>query len=371
MANFSTAKAYDNEIMKTVDFNYGYDGAMQNIEVALQKLLSNGKRNFVIGGEVSQYISGGMNVTIAPIMACNLDTGVIVVETEKTAPVSFEDASGSYDRVDLVEVKGVEQTYDAQTRAYKDPTTGEKTFVSTDTKKKIVLSVQVKRGSNGSVAAPTVDEGYVKLAEVSIPAGCTNIINSQIKNCTARSPEAETAEWSIEKNVTYNPMTFTDLSGIIFAGHNADGSHKAKSINANALDTGTGSLQINGKVIPVGVSLDIGGEHYESTDPITDVIGDVANSNIALTNITVSTTDWVDESAGGETPTYTDYPYKAEIEATGIDENYSPDVRFSLTQVYSGIYAPVADTDTDKVIIYASEIPANSIVIPAIICSKV
>ncbi len=47
MSNLSTAVAAENEILKAVDFTYGYDRAMHNIAVAMQSLISkNG--NFII-----------------------------------------------------------------------------------------------------------------------------------------------------------------------------------------------------------------------------------------------------------------------------------------------------------------------------------
>lgn len=84
---------------------------------------------------------------------------------------------------------------------------------------------------------------------------------------------------------------------------------------------------------------------------------------LTASNVAVAVADFVVDA------TYTDYGYKAEISMPGVDSNYSPDVRFSLADAASGIFAPVADTDTDKVIIYASEVPAADITIPVIICT--
>lgn len=82
-----------------------------------------------------------------------------------------------------------------------------------------------------------------------------------------------------------------------------------------------------------------------------------------LVDAEVAVADWEADA------TYSDYGYKAEIELPGVTNDYSPDVRFAYAEISSGIFAPVADTDTDKVIIYASEVPESAIVIPAIICT--
>ena len=84
-----------------------------------------------------------------------------------------------------------------------------------------------------------------------------------------------------------------------------------------------------------------------------------------LINIEVAVADW------GADATYSDYGYKAEIDAPGVTSDYSPDVRFAYAEVSSGIFGPIADTDTDKVIIYASEVPESAITIPVIICTNV
>lgn len=77
----------------------------------------------------------------------------------------------------------------------------------------------------------------------------------------------------------------------------------------------------------------------------------------------IETTDWVPDT------TYSDFGYKAEIQIPGITSDYSPDVRMKYDDIKNGTISPVADTENDKVIIYASEVPATDITIPVIICT--
>jgi hypothetical protein len=86
---------------------------------------------------------------------------------------------------------------------------------------------------------------------------------------------------------------------------------------------------------------------------------------IVAHDMTVAVADWEADA------TYTDYDYKAEIDAPGVTSDFSPDVRFAYDEISSGIFGPIADTDTDKVIIYASEVPESAITIPVIICTNV
>lgn len=81
-------------------------------------------------------------------------------------------------------------------------------------------------------------------------------------------------------------------------------------------------------------------------------------------NVNVAKTNWVSDN------TYTDYPYKATIICPNVDSTYIPYVTFSVEDVLSGVFAPVAKTDSGKVYIYASEIPSTIITIPTIQCIK-
>src|SRR5574344_594239 len=130
MSNLKTAIAAENEIMKAADVTFGYDSVIDNIAVAMKSILSGSENDYVIGGKVTPYSSGGMNVSIAPIYAFKNSTGKCVAETVKTEPVSFEEADSALDRIDIIEVLATETTYDTQTRAINDPTTGTKSYVS-------------------------------------------------------------------------------------------------------------------------------------------------------------------------------------------------------------------------------------------------
>lgn len=92
---------------------------------------------------------------------------------------------------------------------------------------------------------------------------------------------------------------------------------------------------------------------------------------LSLINTVVRTSSWINEGSGGATPTYEDYPYRADIAMAEITANFSADVRMNYNEIKSGIFAPVCECTTGKVMIYASEIPSNNITIPAIICTKV
>ena len=65
--------------------------------------------------------------------------------------------------------------------------------------------------------------------------------------------------------------------------------------------------------------------------------------------------------------TYEDYPYKADIPFEDAQEDLVPEINFSLEQIESGNYAPVALSGNGYVRIYAKEVPETELVIPSIV----
>ena len=278
MANFKTAIAAENEIMKAADVTFGYDSSIDNVAVALKAVLSNSAGDYVIGGKVKPYGSGGLNVSIEPIFAYKDSTGVCVAETDTTEPVSFEEADSSLDRIDIVEVMGEVEGYDSQSRKFNDPSTGTKTTQTVNTKKRIKLTVVVKKGSNGSESAPAVDAGYVKLAEVRIPAGTNNITSDLIKNIDARKYGEENTDWTTNKSATFNPSYLANIFYTFLVQHNEDGSHKNAVIKAANIDFGTGSGQVMGSSLPTGQSMSVHGVDFTSSESVTSLIQSLANN---------------------------------------------------------------------------------------------
>lgn len=84
------------------------------------------------------------------------------------------------------------------------------------------------------------------------------------------------------------------------------------------------------------------------------------------TGKTVSTSDWVDETAGGGTATYADYPYHADITCSGVTVNDFVNVVFAPDDAQSGNYAPVCASLAGAVRIYAAAIPAAELAISVI-----
>lgn len=85
---------------------------------------------------------------------------------------------------------------------------------------------------------------------------------------------------------------------------------------------------------------------------------------LTFNNISVVTSAWSSDD------TYEDYPYMAAIPLTGVDDNYSVSVTFGLADATSGMFAPIALTQSGSVCIYANSMPDEKVIIPTIQCIR-
>ena len=61
-----------------------------------------------------------------------------------------------------------------------------------------------------------------------------------------------------------------------------------------------------------------------------------------------------------------DYPYKGTVTCAGMTDKYIPEVVFGINDAISGNFAPICDSGTDVVYIFAKNIPESSITIASI-----
>ena len=267
-STFKTAHVLDNEIIKANDIEFAFEQLVENVSKATQMFLES-NQDFVINGKVLP--DSGMNLKVSPIYGVCKSTGKPFGRTETTdETIGF--AGSSTGRIDILEVQGDWETYDNQQRAFNDPDTDTQTYQYVDTKKLMKPVYRIKEGIDGSGIAPTVDAGWVKLAEVSIRAGATVILESDIHNITADIAGLDNDDWTTEKDATYNIGYISDINERFREQHNADGSHKENVINSISLDIGTGTNQINGNILPVGGAVSIPNETIAITDSILSVI---------------------------------------------------------------------------------------------------
>ena len=100
-----------------------------------------------------------------------------------------------------------------------------------------------------------------------------------------------------------------------------------------------------------------------------DVAGNLQNQinnlkRLQFTDTVVQPATFVADS------TYPDFPFRAAVALDGVLATMTPEVVLGVSEAMSGEYAPVAETYTGGVYIYASSKPQAAITIPTIICWK-
>ena len=279
-STFNTSHVMDNEIIKANDFEFAFEQLITNVSKATQMLLES-NQDFVINGKVIP--DSGMNLKVSPIYGVCKSTGIPFGRTETTdETIGFSGSSSG--RIDILEVKGDWQNYDNQQRAFNDPDTDTQTYQYVDTKKLMKPVYQIIEGVEGSGVAPESSAGWVKLAEISIRAGATSILESDIHNITADVAGLDNDDWTTEKDATYNIGYISDVNARFRVQHNEDGTHADDCINQDSLDIGTGAKQINANVLPIGGAVSIPTQTIAATDPILSVITKAASIITSLYN---------------------------------------------------------------------------------------
>lgn len=85
-------------------------------------------------------------------------------------------------------------------------------------------------------------------------------------------------------------------------------------------------------------------------------------------NISVATSSWVNQGSSAD---IADFPWRASITCSGVTANYSADVRFAYAAIAANSFAPVTNTASNTVYIYADAKPSAAVSIPVIICTYI
>lgn len=99
--------------------------------------------------------------------------------------------------------------------------------------------------------------------------------------------------------------------------------------------------------------------------------GAVTFEKLASDAVRIRATDQqVAVSAWAADSTSADYPWRASVAITGVTADMRPEVRFSIADVESGIFASFAQSYAGGVYIYAAEKPGAAVTIPVIDCMR-
>jgi hypothetical protein len=123
---------------------------------------------------------------------------------------------------------------------------------------------------------------------------------------------------------------------------------------------GLGNLFMAGAYVKVVLDVDNGYAFLQNSDTNGHLEGQVTGK-ILLTDVTVATTDWTASTA------HEDYPYQATISVEKANSTMIPEVNFGFADAVAAKFAPVVQSVSGGVVIYAKEVPEADMVIPNVI----
>lgn len=129
--------------------------------------------------------------------------------------------------------------------------------------------------------------------------------------------------------------------------------------------TGTGTVQSVNSIQPDGNGdVDLSASDIPTSGG-SDVETDLAAKQpkkLLFSNVSVSAASFVSDL------TYAEYGYRAQIALTGVTASMVPEVIFGLDDAVSGIFAPIVESYSGGIYLYASEQPSSATTVPTIVC---
>jgi hypothetical protein len=265
----TTALVHEHEMAKNTDFQHGFESIIRNAAI-LDRMLVSTDIDYIVGGDV-RPASGAVGIQIEKMWGNGILLDLPIYNKQLTPIIPITPPTGDT-RIDTVQVRGFFEEYDNQRRAFYNPDTETGQFFDVNTKQRLIVQYQVKQGTVGVDAAPEADTGWLKLAEILVHPGITGIAASDVHNVTAIRQGEENPAWTTQKARTFLVIPSQGLQQLFLEEHNNEGKHGTKVIRGPNIDFGTGSGQVNGKLVPFGQNYTAGNDAFLATDSLWDAI---------------------------------------------------------------------------------------------------
>lgn len=210
-------KYTDSEISKVSDFLHTAASPIEILQSLFDGAFDDVAASFVVSGlSVSQLATPSMNVQVGAGLAYDRANDKLL-HLASPVSVAVSPAHATLDRVDLLEIRFLETDFDQETRAFKDPASGAVSYELVDTKTKIGVEARCLAGAPGASAAPLVEAGWMKLAEISVESGVTAIFNADIRGLTAQVDAENNIAWTVEKSATFSLKSLPTIKAAMLA----------------------------------------------------------------------------------------------------------------------------------------------------------
>ena len=204
---------------------------------------------------------------------------------------------------------------------------------------------------------PTAGSAEIVEKTVNVIISITNgtVVTATVSTGTAVTPE----EFAAHVDDTDNPHEVSAQQvGAALENHthgNITNDGKIGTLANKAVYTGAGGA-LQAGTLPVAA----GGTGGTTAAAARAGIGAQA-ARLTFTNKSIATSAWLSDS------TYTDFPYRAAVACTGVTAAMFAEVVLSPADALSGSIAPVCQTYSGGVYLYAKAVPSAAVTIPTII----
>jgi hypothetical protein len=197
---------YSNELLRSDDMNF-ISESMYTMITEILGILGNrfnqntsgyDDKDYVVGGLLAYAAGGNLTMTLLAgacvsfsgnyvsngVWGFNVAPGEMfsVVVPDTTLIGVDTNASGTYDRYDVVEIRPVKQNFNSVSRQFKDPVTGIITSSLVNTKSEYTFEFQVLKGDASQLNyVRSKTAGWIKIAEVRVLAGAATISGSDVR----------------------------------------------------------------------------------------------------------------------------------------------------------------------------------------------
>lgn len=281
-----------NEIILTDDIEDNSIALVENIDDAFGVI---GNTAVITGLEVTQSVTPDMNVIIPIGIAYDSTVKNIHVNLDSiTASVTAADAT--QDRRDIVEIRRIEEEGSLATRQFKNAATGVITTSAINTETEYNIEVNVVEGTPGG-SAPSVETGWIKIAEILVPAASSTVIDSRIYNCDAEAFGLSNTSWttdiqSIFKNGSISDMVTSILANKTSSALNtthrtSNGNNHSNVVLNNTHRTSNGNNHSN--VVLNNTHRSSNGTDHTYIDQDLRTTADVTHNSVSTDTITENT----------------------------------------------------------------------------------
>ncbi len=201
--DLSTAKVYQNEIVKHEDFDFGFVSLIKN-GMLVDRMLADTINNYVVGGAL--YIgANNVSVGVRSLYGNGRGFDLPILSESDIPPINVQfPASGT--RIDTVQVKSVLEGYDIQQRQFLVRQDGGSAVYEAQpvaTKQHVRVILSIKQGAVGSGQAPVADADCLKVGELVLNAADVVLSPAHLRNITAQFDGDVNTAWTNERTAVF------------------------------------------------------------------------------------------------------------------------------------------------------------------------